>query len=36
MSKEIEEIKKRKQEWEENVLKPALDRFEFKESPTKF
>ena len=36
MSEQIEEIRKGKQEWEEKVLKPALDRFGLKESPTKF
>ena len=36
MSGQSEEIEKRKQEWEEKVLKPALDRFGLKESPTKF
>ena len=36
MNEDIEEIKKRKQEWEEKVLKPAVDRFGLKESPSKF
>lgn len=36
MTEEMEEIKKRKQEWEEKVLKPAVDRFGLKESPSKF
>jgi methylmalonyl-CoA mutase N-terminal domain/subunit len=36
MKKDIEEIKKKKKEWEERVLKPALEKFGFKESPTKF
>lgn len=38
MAKEelIKEIEKKKKEWEEKTLKPALDRFKLKESPTKF
>ena len=32
----MEEIEKRKKEWEANVLNPTLERFGFKESPTKF
>ena len=36
MSNNIERIKKSKQEWEEKVLKPALDGFGLKESPSKF
>jgi len=36
MSNDIEEIKEKRKEWEKQVLKPALDRFGFKESPTKF
>ena len=30
------EIEKRREEWEANVLKPALERFGFDKSPTKF
>ena len=36
MTEEMEEIKKREQEWEENVLKPTLGRFGLEESRTKF
>ncbi|MBM3166156.1 MAG: methylmalonyl-CoA mutase [Chloroflexi bacterium] len=36
MSADIEKIKQRKKEWEEKVLKPALERFWLKESPTEF
>ncbi len=36
MGKETDEIQKKRQEWEEKVLKPALDNFGFKESPTRF
>ncbi|HEY42244.1 MAG TPA: methylmalonyl-CoA mutase [Dehalococcoidia bacterium] len=36
MSNNIQKIKKKKQEWEEKVLKPALESFGLKESPTKF
>jgi len=36
MGEDIEEIKKKRQEWEEKVLKPALDAFRLKESPTRF
>ena len=36
MNGQIEEIKKKKHEWEERTLKPALERFGLKESPTKF
>ncbi|MGB9699592.1 MAG: methylmalonyl-CoA mutase family protein [Thermodesulfobacteriota bacterium] len=38
MAKEelIQEIEKKKKEWEEKTLKPALERFKLKESPTKF
>ncbi len=32
----IKELEKRKKEWEEKTLKPALERFKLKESPTKF
>lgn len=32
----IKEIEKRKKEWEEKTLKPALQRFRLKESPTRF
>jgi methylmalonyl-CoA mutase N-terminal domain/subunit len=31
-----EKIKEEKQRWEEKTLKPALDRFKLKESPTEF
>ncbi len=33
---DIEETKKRKEEWEANVLQPALDRFKIKEPSTEF
>lgn len=36
MTENIEEIKHRKQEWQEKVLKPAMDRFFLKESPNKY
>ncbi|MFA5079509.1 MAG: methylmalonyl-CoA mutase family protein [Dehalococcoidia bacterium] len=36
MTENIEEIKRRKQEWEKKVLKPALDRFFMKQSPNKY
>ncbi len=38
MTKEevIQEIEKKKKEWEEKTLKPALERFKLKESPTRF
>ncbi len=36
MSEDMEKIKQKRKEWEEKVLKPALDRFGLKESPTKF
>lgn len=38
MAKEelIKEIEKRKKEWEEKTLKPVLERFKLKESPTRF
>ncbi len=32
----IKEIEKKKKEWEEKTLKPALERFRLKESPTRF
>jgi len=32
----LEEIREKRKEWEERVLKPSLERFAFKESPTKF
>jgi methylmalonyl-CoA mutase N-terminal domain/subunit len=32
----IQEIEKKKKEWEEKTLKPALERFKLKESPTRF
>jgi methylmalonyl-CoA mutase N-terminal domain/subunit len=34
--KKLEEIEKRRKEWEEGPLKKSLDRFGIKESPTKF
>jgi len=36
MGEDIENIKQKRQEWEEKVLKPALDTFRLKESPTRF
>ncbi|MEM2125918.1 MAG: methylmalonyl-CoA mutase family protein [Candidatus Methanosuratincola sp.] len=36
MSQDIEKIKQKRKEWEEKVLRPALDRFGLKEPPTKF
>jgi methylmalonyl-CoA mutase N-terminal domain/subunit len=36
MSEDIERIKQRRKEWEERVLKSALERFGLKESPTRF
>jgi methylmalonyl-CoA mutase N-terminal domain/subunit len=36
MSEDIERVKQERKEWEEMVLKPALERFWLKESPTKF
>lgn len=33
---DIEDIKNKKVQWEDNVLKPALAKFQLKESPTKF
>lgn len=38
MAKEeiVKEIAKKKKEWEEKTLKPALERFKLKESPTRF
>jgi methylmalonyl-CoA mutase N-terminal domain/subunit len=32
----IQEIERKKKEWEEKTLKPALERFKLKESPTRF
>jgi methylmalonyl-CoA mutase, N-terminal domain len=36
MTENIEEIKRKKTEWQEKVLKPALDRFFMKQSPNKY
>ena len=36
MGNNLEEIKKQREGWEEKVLKPSLERFKFKESPTEF
>ena len=36
MGNNLEEIRKRREEWEERVLKPSVERFKLKESPTKF
>lgn len=36
MSEDISKIEERRKEWEEKSLKPALSRFKFKESPTRF
>ena len=36
MGNNLEKIKKQRREWEERVLKPSLERFGFKESPTEF
>ena len=35
MKEELEKIEQEKNCWEEKTLKPALDRFKLKESPTK-
>lgn len=36
MKEELEKIKEEKRRWEEKTLKPALERFKLKESPTQF
>jgi methylmalonyl-CoA mutase, N-terminal domain len=36
MKEDIDKIKQEKDLWEEKTLKPALDRFKLKESPTQF
>jgi methylmalonyl-CoA mutase N-terminal domain/subunit len=36
MSEDIKKIEEKKAKWEEKILKPALQRFKMKESPTKF
>lgn len=36
MDENIEYLKKKKKEWQEKVLKPALDRFFLKESPNRY
>ncbi len=36
MSEEIEQIKQKRKEWEENVLKPAVDLLRLQEAPTRF
>jgi len=36
MKEDLEKIKQEKSRWEEKTLKPALDRFKLKESPTQF
>jgi len=36
MSNDIERIREKKKQWEEHSLKPTLDRFGLKESPTRF
>ena len=36
MKEDPEKIKQEKRRWEEKALKPALDRFKLKESPTQF
>ena len=36
MKEDLEKIKQEKKRWEEKTLKPALDRFKLKESPTRF
>ncbi|MFH1485269.1 MAG: hypothetical protein ABIH46_04285, partial [Chloroflexota bacterium] len=33
---DTDEMDRRRREWEESVLKPALERFGLKESPSKF
>ena len=36
MKEDLEKIKQEKKRWEEKTLKPALQRFKLKESPTRF
>jgi len=36
MKEDLEKIKQEKSRWEEKTLRPALDRFKLKESPTRF
>ena len=36
MKEDLGKIKQDKNSWEEKTLKPALDRFKLKESPTQF
>jgi methylmalonyl-CoA mutase N-terminal domain/subunit len=36
MKEEMEKVKKEKSRWEQKTLKPALERFKLKESPTQF
>ncbi|MGQ9694593.1 MAG: methylmalonyl-CoA mutase family protein [Thermodesulfobacteriota bacterium] len=36
MKEDLEEIKAERKRWEEKTLKPALERFKLKESPTQF
>ena len=36
MGDELKKIKQEKSRWEEKALKPALERFKLKESPTRF
>jgi len=36
MKEDLEKIKQEKSRWEEKTLKPALERFKLKESPTQF
>ena len=36
MKEDVEKIKQEKSRWEEKTLKPALERFKLKESPTQF
>ena len=36
MKEDLEKIKQEKKRWEEKTLKPALQRFKLKESPTQF
>ncbi|MGB9699342.1 MAG: methylmalonyl-CoA mutase family protein, partial [Thermodesulfobacteriota bacterium] len=36
MKEDLEKIKEEKKRWEEKTLKPALERFKLKESPTQF
>lgn len=36
MKEDVEKIKEERKKWEEKTLKPALERFKLKESPTAF